>query len=208
MTDQAIEARPTPPHLGRAIRARRRALDLTLKTLGERSGLSVGFLSQLERDLATPSLSALSGIAAALGVPLDSFLAAPRPTSGLTRRGERPQFSVGGIQGDSPDQIRPDQIRYERLSTAFPGQSLNSVLVHVPPGYESEVVRHEGEEIAYVLEGSMIVGIGGESIRLDAGDSLHYAAGRDHRWINAQDGWTRVLWTGTAPLFDRLKEDT
>ena len=199
MAEQAADTRPAAPHLGRAIRARRRALDLTLKDLGERSGLSVGFLSQLERDLATPSLSALSGIAAALGVALDAFLAAPRPASGLTRRGERPLFSTGTAG--------TDQIRYERLSTAFPGQSLNAVLVHVPPGYESEAVRHEGEEIAYVLEGSLIVGIAGETIRLDAGDSLHYAAGQAHRWTNAQDGWTRVLWTGTAPIFDRLRED-
>ena len=199
MAEQAADTRPAAPHLGRAIRARRRALDLTLKNLGERSGLSVGFLSQLERDLATPSLSALSGIAAALGVALDSFLAAPRPASGLTRRGERPLFSTGAAG--------TDQIRYERLSTAFPGQSLNAVLVHVPPGYESEAVRHEGEEIAYVLEGSLIVGIAGETIRLDAGDSLHYAAGQAHRWTNAQDGWTRVLWTGTAPIFDRMRED-
>ncbi|MGF6228442.1 transcriptional regulator with XRE-family HTH domain [Inquilinus ginsengisoli] len=64
---QTADARAAVPHLGRAIRARRRALDLTLKDLGLRSGLSVGFLSQLERDLATPSLSALSGIAGALG---------------------------------------------------------------------------------------------------------------------------------------------
>ena len=198
---QTADARAAVPHLGRAIRARRRALDLTLKDLGERSGLSVGFLSQLERDLATPSLSALSGIAGALGVPLDAFLAAPRPASGLTRRGERPVFAIGDT--DAP----PDRIRYERLSAAFPGQALNAVLVHVPPGYASEAVEHEGEEIAFVLEGSLLVGIGGESIRLDAGDSLHYPAGRAHRWSNAHDGWTRVLWTGTAPIFDRLRDE-
>ena len=63
-------------------------------------------------------------------------------------------------------------------------------------------------EIAFVLEGSLLVGIGGESIRLDAGDSLHYPAGRAHRWSNAHDGWTRVLWTGTAPIFDRLRDDS
>ena len=197
---QTADARAAVPHLGRAIRARRRALDLTLKDLGLRSGLSVGFLSQLERDLATPSLSALSGIAGALGVPLDAFLATPRPASGLTRRGERPVFAIG----DAP----PDRIRYERLSAAFPGQALNAVLVHVPRGYASEAVQHEGEEIAFVLEGSLLVGIGGESIRLDAGDSLHYPAGQAHRWSNAHDGWTRVLWTGTAPIFDRLRDDS
>jgi quercetin dioxygenase-like cupin family protein len=199
-TAAQTDARTAVPHLGRAIRARRRALDLTLKDLGLRSGLSVGFLSQLERDLAMPSLSALSGIAGALGMPLDAFLAAPpHPAGGLTRRGERPVFAIG----DAP----PDRIRYERLSAAFPGQALNAVLVHVPPGYASEAVQHEGEEIAFVLEGSLLVGIGGESIRLDPGDSLHYPAGQAHRWSNAHDGWTRVLWTGTAPIFDRLRDE-
>lgn len=189
------------PHLGAAVRARRRALDLTLQQVGRRAGLSVGFLSQIERDLATPSLSALAAIAAALDVGLDAFLATPHTATGLTRRGERAQFSVGA---QPPG---PHQVRYERLSADFPGHALNSVLAHLPPGYRSEVGRHEGEEMVFILEGSMIIDFDPDPIRLDAGDSLHYAAGRDHRWRNAHHDWTRVLWTGTVPIFDRRRNE-
>ena len=60
--------------LGALLRAQRRAADLTLRDLSERTKVSNAYLSQLERGLHEPSLSVLTAIASALGVPLGSLL--------------------------------------------------------------------------------------------------------------------------------------
>ena len=71
------------PQLGSAIRKRRKQLGLTLQALSDRGGVSVGYLSQVERDNATPTLGTLAQIADALNVGLDYFIAASKPADGL-----------------------------------------------------------------------------------------------------------------------------
>lgn len=106
-------ARPkTEPRLGPAIRKRRKQLQMTLQALCDASGVSVGYLSQVERDNATPTLGTLAQIADALGVGLEYFIAAPKPADGLTRAEQRPRFSLP----NSP-------LGYESLVAGFPGQS-------------------------------------------------------------------------------------
>ncbi|GAB4386748.1 MAG: XRE family transcriptional regulator [Albidovulum sp.] len=176
--------------LGPLVRGRRRKLSITLQDLSDKSGVSVGYLSQIERDNATPTLGTLAQIAEALGVGLDYFIATPRPVDALTVAAERPRFSIDG-----------SSIHYERLGAEFPGNVLSSFILHVPPGYRSELVRHEGEEIIYILEGSIVQILEAEEIRMSAGDSLHYRGNRPHGWYNDSGAPARILWTGTLELF-------
>ncbi|WP_309084655.1 XRE family transcriptional regulator [Chelativorans sp.] len=177
--------------LGMLIRARRRKLGLTLQELGNAAGVSVGYLSQLERDNATPSLGTLAQIARALGVPLDYFVAAPRAEDALTRRDDRRRFSIDG-----------SSIVYERLGAEFPGNVLSSFILTVPPGYASETVSHEGEEIIYILEGSITQFLDGKEMVMGEGDSLHFRGNVPHAWANPNDRPARMLWTGTLALFN------
>jgi transcriptional regulator with XRE-family HTH domain len=178
------------PRVGALIRARRRQQHMTLEALGKAAEVSVGYLSQVERDHATPSLGTLAGIARALGVGIDYFVSAPTAQTALTRAGERNRFSVDG-----------SSIIYERLGTEFPGNQLSSFIMTVPPGYRSETVAHEGEEILYVLEGSITQRLDGEEMVMNAGDSLHFRGNRPHSWSNHTDQPARLLWTGTLTLF-------
>jgi Uncharacterized conserved protein, contains double-stranded beta-helix domain len=178
------------PRVGALIRARRRQQHMTLEALGKAAEVSVGYLSQVERDHATPSLGTLAGIARALGVGIDYFVSAPTAQTALTRAGERNRFSVDG-----------SSIIYERLGTEFPGNQLSSFIMTVPPGYRSETVAHEGEEILYVLEGSITQRLDGEEMVMSAGDSLHFRGNRPHSWSNHTDQPARLLWTGTLTLF-------
>ncbi|WP_430512589.1 helix-turn-helix domain-containing protein [Pannonibacter phragmitetus] len=68
---------------------------MTLQQLADQAGISVGFLSQVERGKATPSLGTLAAIADALGVEIDWFVATPKPANSITRSGERELFSLG-----------------------------------------------------------------------------------------------------------------
>jgi uncharacterized cupin superfamily protein len=74
-------------------------------------------------------------------------------------------------------------------------------VLNIPPGYHSEVVSHEGEEILYVLEGTITQRLDNEEIVMRAGDSLHFRGNRPHAWWNDSGKPARLLWTGTLPLF-------
>lgn len=178
------------PKVGALIRARRRQQHMTLMALGEVAQVSVGYLSQVERDHATPSLGTLAQIAKALGVGIDYFVSAPASHNALTREGDRNRFSLDG-----------SSIIYERLGADFPGNQLSSFLMTVPPGYQSETVAHEGEEILYVLEGEITQRLDGEEMLMKAGDSLHFRGNRPHSWSNHTNQPARLLWTGTLALF-------
>lgn len=192
MTNAAVE--PTQieghPKVGALIRARRRQQHMTLEALGKAAEVSVGYLSQVERDHATPSLGTLAQIARALGVGIEYFVAAPTAKTALTRAGERHRFSLDG-----------SSITYERLGTDFPGNTLSSFIMVVPPGYRSETVAHEGEEILYVLDGAITQRLDGDEMILGAGDSLHFRGNRPHSWSNHTETPARLLWTGTLALF-------
>jgi transcriptional regulator with XRE-family HTH domain len=113
----------SPSNLGALIRKRRKQLDLTLQALCDDAGLSVGYLSQVERGQATPSLGTLAQIAHGLNVGLEYFIVSHRPADSLTRAGARPQFSIDG-----------STLMYEAISTGLPGAEISSYLLHVPPG--------------------------------------------------------------------------
>lgn len=176
--------------VGALIRARRHSLRMTLQTLGTQSGVSVGYLSQVERDQASPSLSTLASIARALGVGVDYFIATPSAQDALTRTGERMRFSVN-------DSL----ISYERLHAEFPGNLLSSFLITIAPGYRSEVANHEGEEIVYVLDGRLTLRIEDEEAVVGPGDSLHFRGNRSHCWSNDTEDPVRLLWSGTLTMF-------
>jgi transcriptional regulator with XRE-family HTH domain len=165
-------------------------LHLTLQQLADTAGISVGYVSQVERDLATPSLGTLANIARTLDVGVDYFIATPDVGDALSRADERQAFSVSG-----------SSVVYERIGTDFAGNVLSSFILTMPPGYRSETVSHEGEELYYMLDGRLTVRVDDEETTLASGDGFHFRGNRPHTWWNAGDQPARLLWTGTIALF-------
>jgi transcriptional regulator with XRE-family HTH domain len=180
------------PHdpLGMRLRERRRRLGLTLKEVADGAGLSVGFISQIERGIAAPSLSSLVSVSHVLGVEVGEFLAQPRGDIPLTRHDQRPVYAVS-----------PNSLTYERLSSTFPGNVLRSVIIHEPPGHRSEPIAHEGEEMFYVLEGTVTVEVDGEPTVLEVGDSIHFPSTKIHSTWNHETKPATLLWVGTMDVF-------
>jgi transcriptional regulator with XRE-family HTH domain len=176
--------------LGQRLRDRRQELGLTLKDVGDAAGLSVGFISQIERGITVPSLTSLISVCRVLRADVGDFLAQPRGDKPITRHDQRPVYAVGG-----------NAISYERLSAAFPGNVLRTVLIHEPPGFRSEPMSHEGEEIYFILEGSLTVEIDGEPNILEAGDSIHFPSTRTHATWNHSTKNTTILHTCTMDVF-------
>lgn len=189
--DEPLKASSGQDHLlGQKIRKRRRAIDKTLQQVAEEVGLSIGFLSQIERGVSTPSLSSLCNIAEALGTTIEMFVQPPRRSGVVTRQGERETFSLG-------DANRV----YELMGRGFPGAKLNSCLVHRPPGHVSEVMQNSGEEFVFILEGSVLYEVEGERHVLNKGDSIHFRSDHPHRSATVGDETAVELWVGTLPLF-------
>ena len=88
--------------LGHRLRTRRQELGLSLRELAERVGLTASFLSQIERDLASPSIESLRKISDALEVPIFHFLIEPEVRSPVVRRGRAGKAQTAGLQSDLP----------------------------------------------------------------------------------------------------------
>jgi mannose-6-phosphate isomerase-like protein (cupin superfamily)/DNA-binding XRE family transcriptional regulator len=180
---------PTAPVPDAAIRDRRRRLGMTLQALADTCGLSVPFLSQVERDLAMPSLVSLTSIARALGVEMSYFVGAPSPGQ-IVRRGEQPehlQFGSGPVV-------------YTRLSGRHEERKMEALLITVPPGMASPVAHREGEGFWYMLEGEMEMWVGQEHFLLRAGDSAHFDQRHPYRMHNTGTVDVKMLWVGTPAL--------
>jgi len=176
--------------IGTALRARRKELGLTMQAVADAAGLSVGFISQVERGLSAPSLSSLAGLAEALQQPMGDFLSQPVIDGDTTRHDARVAYSV--------DSSGPS---YERISTRFPGSQLRSVIVHEPPGHRGEPISHRGEEMFFVLAGEVTVEIEGKVEILRPGDSIHFDSTRVHSTWNDSADSVSFLWCGTMDVF-------
>lgn len=176
--------------LGAKIRSRRRLLGLTLEEVAQAADLSKPFLSQVERDKASPSLTSLTRIAGALQVSTPYFVSPPLPDGAVQRSGERRYFSVGTAQK-----------QFASLTGHSPDRSLEVLLTRLAPGLVSEMTTHAGEEFFYVLEGCLHLAIEGQEFDMEPGDSVHYRSTAPHLWENRSDRETVLLWVGTPTLF-------
>jgi len=183
--------------VGRRIRHLRRKRELSLRRLSEQCGLSVGFLSQIERGLSSFSIPSLRAICSALDVSLaemlimsngpgKAFLADPRPAT-ITRGDSRSYVSLSDAS-----------TKYRFLSTAFPGRRFEAFVGEMAAGSAQDFHRHEGEEFGYVVEGMLDLAIGEEHHQLGPGDSYHLLATTPHRCAACEREGAKVLWIQTA----------
>ncbi len=185
-------AQETHLELGSLIRKRRKQLGFTLQVACAKADLSAGYLSQLERGNATPSLGTLNKVARALDVGIEYFVSTPRADDALTRAGSRFRFALDGTL-----------MAYEAVSTEIPGGELSSYIINVPAGSSTEIINHDGEEIVFVLEGEIVHSLDDEFFSMRVGDSLHYRGNRFHSLANKSSKPARILWTCTPPLLTR-----
>jgi len=177
--------------VGQRLRDLRHKKSLSLETVAARTELSVGFLSQIERGLSSPSLRALVTLADVLGVGVAAL------------------FGTGGHDGPAADGVvtrAPERAELKLWRTGISKQLLNPAgadgrlnlfLVHIEPGGSTgdELYTHEGEEAGLVLEGEMTLTVDADTWTLKTGDSFRFASRRPHRFSNpADDARAVVLW--------------
>jgi len=180
--------------LGKKIRDVRLRRGLTVQQLAEASGLSKGFISQVENDRTSPSLATLRDLARALETSVAYLVVEEEQQPHVVRATERPRVAVGG-----------NTSRVEVLS-AQPKRNLELLMAELPPGLSAGDKRHyhHGEECVVCLEGRISISCGDYSTVLEAGDSCHYDGRTPHAVENAGPGTARVLIAITPAAFEPL----
>ena len=180
--------------LGRKIRDLRLRRGLTVQQLAEASGLSKGFISQVENDRTSPSLATLRDLAMALETSVAYLVVEEDQVPHVVRKAERPRVQVGG-----------NTSRVEVLS-AQPKRNLELLMAELPPGLNAGDKRHyhHGEECVEVLEGRVRLTCGNQVMVLETGDSCHYDGRVPHAVENCGSGTARLLIAMTPAAFEPL----
>jgi len=162
--------------IARRIRAKRLQHEWTLDQLATATGLSKSYLSQIENNEKTPTIGTLTKIAFGLGLNAVSLITGeePRPKKKkfcLTRAEDR--------QAITHPAAAPDSI-YESFSFNKSNRIMDSYIVTVSKEFSPKPLMHEGQEIAFVLEGKSEFYYDGQTYILGAGDAMYFDSDRPH----------------------------
>jgi transcriptional regulator with XRE-family HTH domain len=182
----------TELQLGPRIRSLRQARQVTLRELAERAGVTESFLSQVEREVTSPSIASVQRIARALDLGIAELFVDEPPLGRVVRRSERRRIVYNGLNA------------VDEFLTAGRDGRLQVILTTLEPGGGTgdEAYTHESdEEVVVVLEGGLELWVGDEFHLLAEGDSITYSSRQPHRNRNPGPGRTVVLFCATPPSF-------
>jgi len=177
--------------IGNKIKELRIVKGLTQEELADRSELSKGFISQLERDLTSPSIATLVDILQVLGTDLKDFFK------------EEEDRQVVFHDSDYFEKI--DESLNNKIEWIIPNAQKNMMepirLTLEPGGSTYPDVPHEGEEFGYILSGSITLHLGSKSYKVKKGESFYFIPSSSH-YIDANNktGAT-LIWVSTPPSF-------
>lgn len=213
-------------NLGKKLRQVRLRKEMTLKDLAKKCDLSISYISQIEREEANSSLSALNRHAKALGVTVWRLLREDDEVvyeNQFNKNETEPQIvnDVKRVQfGVYPKNNYITQIRHVRKdgrkTITLPGSNtryemltpdlnrkMQVLYMEAEAGVESgqDWFEHEGEECCVVLRGRLELEVGSEKFLLEEGDSLYFPSGIPHHWRNTGEEKVILMWILTPPAF-------
>ena len=179
-------------NIGAKVQEYRMMKQYSLRELAAKAEMTPSMLSQIEKNTVNPSINTLKSIAAALGVPMFKFFQSETVSEDLiVRKGEN--IHLGSVK---------DGVIYKLLTPDLNG-TIEFCVMEIPPHSKTAEVEksHVGEEVAYVIEGSVKIHLNKREFSLNAGDSIQIPAGVNHLWHNECDAYVRVVFAITPPSF-------
>ena len=179
--------------IGTRLKDLRKTKGLSITELAEKSGVSTGLISQIERNLVVPSVVNLYRIAQALGTDINYFFENDNDRAAtITRRGEHKKMITDQGHGI-----------YELFTSSRLGHILDLVRVTLKGGesYSHEMVVHEGEECGFVLKGTLTLLLDGKEYRLNEGDSVYFRSTIPHKYLNNDTEDCVSVWAMTPTFF-------
>ena len=178
-------------NLGEKIKRLRVKNSLTQEELADRCELTKGFISQVERDLTSPSIATLVDILEGLGTNLKDFF------------NETVDEEIVFTKEDVFE-YENEELKYNLnwLISNAQKNSMEPVLIELEAGGRSkDDYPHEGEEFGYVIQGSIYLNIGNEKMKVKKGESFYFAVNSNHYIENAGKSKASVIWVSTPPTF-------
>ncbi len=176
--------------IGKKIKELRIVNGLTQEELADRAELSKGFISQLERNMTSPSISTLEDILQCLGARLADF---------FSEEDDEEQI----VFGSSDYFEKKDPIQKNTISWIIPNAQKNEmepIRLHLQAGGSTYPdTPHEGEEFGYVLKGKITIHLGTKKYTAKAGEAFYYTADKPH-FITSKNG-SELIWISTPPSF-------
>ncbi|SNY91352.1 transcriptional regulator, XRE family with cupin sensor [Cohaesibacter sp. ES.047] len=179
--------------LGGDLRALRTARRMTIEDLAEKLGRSIGWVSQIERDMSTPKLADLQKLADVFDVPLSLFFGEDNATngeSGLVVRAQARRMIGERQMGLIETLISPDLTdSFEMVHSTFqPGAKLE------------EPLERATQELAFMVSGRLDIWLGDQMFTVEAGDSFRIRQ-RPFRWSNPYDEPAIAVWVISPPVY-------
>lgn len=176
-------------NVGKKIRALRQKNNLTQSELADRCELSKGFISLLETDQTSPSLSTLEDILTTLGSSFHEFFSDEEESPVCRKEDVFVKETDNGVQ---IDWLIPNAQK----------KQMEPILITLQPDAQSEPdLPHEGEEFGYVMAGSVDLLLGETSYHVRKGDSFSYKTTKQHYLVNNGKTPAVVLWVSSPPNF-------
>lgn len=182
--------------IGVRLRHARRVKGLLIKELATRIGVSISLISKYENDKLLPPLTVLHSLVCELETNIGALFE-PNWSGAeyVARAGSRPRISAAGDAESAG-------VMLERLVPNGTGHLLQGNIHIVAPGGGSMgPMRHEGDEVGYVLEGRLALSIDDTTCELGPGDSFSFPSNLAHTYRNPGTDVTRVIWINTPPTF-------
>ncbi|HHT73962.1 MAG TPA: cupin domain-containing protein [Firmicutes bacterium] len=177
--------------IGEKIRRLRMKHNLTQEELADRCELTKGFISQVERELTSPSIATLVDILESLGTNLRDFFNDDVE--------EKIVFSKKDVF------VKTDAESGSEIHWIIPNAQKNvmePIVVVLEAGGRTPLDDpHEGEEFGYVLRGSIILHLGSEEFKVRSGESFYFRPSTSHYIVNAGTTAAKVLWVASPPSF-------
>lgn len=169
-----------------------------IRDVAKRADCSVSLISKIENDKVVPSLTLLHKLVGVLGINIGAlFDKGDAVASIVMRSGERPVIEVQDHRRGNPSGVK-----LERLVPYGSGHLLQGNIHIVAPRCGSEGgLKHEGEEVGFVLQGTLLLTVEDQQFTLRAGDSFVFNSAQEHSYFNPGATEARVLWINTPPTF-------
>jgi transcriptional regulator with XRE-family HTH domain len=177
--------------IGEKLRQLRKEYGLTQEELANRAYLTKGFISQLERDLTSPSIATLKSMLDVLGVDMGNFFRDVPQQSVVARKKARVLSSMS-----------TDECEIHFLLPKAMGRLMDPVLVTLDSGARTEDdSSHEGEEFGIVLQGTITLWLDGKAHRLLKGDCFYFKSSWNHWVENSGSHPARIMWVVSPSTF-------
>lgn len=175
--------------IGNKLKELRVLKGLTQEELADRSELSKGFISQLERNLTSPSITTLMDILQCLGTSIGEFF------------NEAPDEQI--VFGKQDYFVKEDTEYKNEIKWIIPNAQKNTIepiyLTLQAGGSTCPDTPHEGEEFGYVLQGAVSIHLGNKTYKVKKGESFYYTADKTH-FLSSKNGAT-LIWVSSPPSF-------